>query len=120
VLKKQLVSFVLIGILNTLVGYLLYALFIFIGFNYFLSVLFATILGVLFNFRTIGKFVFNSDDNKKIIKFVFTYVLVFCINILIIKIFSKFGYNNYILGLIAIVPCSIVSFLLNKYFVFGS
>ena len=117
-LKKQVVSFILIGILNTIVGYSLYALFIYFGFNYMLSVLFATILGVLFNFKTIGKFVFNNSSNTKILKFFLVYGAVFIVNISVIKLFKIYNFNDYIAGLVAVFPASIVSFVLNKYYVF--
>jgi len=118
VLKKQILNFILIGIVNTIFGYALYALFIYLGLNYILSVLFSTILGILFNFKTIGKFVFSSNNNKLIIKFFFVYVIVFLINILAITYLKELGLNDYISGFIALIPASVISFVLNKYLVF--
>jgi len=118
VLKKQIFSFILVGILNTLVGYVLYALFIYAGLEYILSVLFATILGVIFNYKTIGKFVFDSKSKNSAIKFILVYVIVFIVNISVIKIFKIYGYNNYVAGFFAIIPASVVSFVLNKFYVF--
>jgi len=118
VLKKQVISFILVGILNTIVGYSLYAFFIFLGFNYLLSVLFATILGIIFNFKTIGKLVFNNSNKKLFFKFIITYIIVFFINVFFIKIFRSYGLNDYLAGFLAILPCAIISFMLNKYYVF--
>ena len=117
-LKKQIVSFIIVGLFNTLFGYSVYAIFIFFGFNYIISVFFATVLGVLFNFKTIGKFVFESKDNHSIFKFLFVYCIVFVVNIAVIKILKNFDLNDYASGLFAIIPASITSFVLNKYFVF--
>lgn len=117
-LKKQIINFIIVGIFNTIFGYSIYALFIFLGFSYIIAVLFATLLGILFNFRTIGKYVFNSSNNG-FFKFALVYAIVFIINIVVIKILKDFGLNDYISGLLAIVPASIISFILNKYFVFG-
>jgi putative flippase GtrA len=118
VLKKQIVNFILVGVINTVVGYGLYALLLFVGFHYILAVFFATVLGVLFNFKTIGKYVFNSIDNKLIIKFFGVYSLVFIVNIVLIKIFKDFGFDEYLAGLIATFPSAIISFVFNKYYVF--
>jgi putative flippase GtrA len=118
VLKKQIINFILIGIVNTLVGFSLYALFIFIGIKYIGAVLLATILGVLFNYITIGKFVFNTQDNTSIIKFSLVYTIVFFINIIVIKVFKAYNFNDYIAGFFALIPASIISFALNKYYVF--
>lgn len=117
-LKNQIVNFIFVGLLNTVVGYSLYALFIYLGFEYILSVLFATILGVIFNYKTIGKFVFESKNRYSALKFVLVYTIVFLINVSVIKIFKINGLNDYISGLIAIIPASIVSFVLNKFYVF--
>lgn len=117
-LKKQIFNFILVGILNTLVGYTLYVLFIYLGFEYIISVLFATILGVIFNYKTIGKFVFDEKSKNSVLKFIFVYIIVFIVNISVIKIFKIYGFNDYISGFFAIIPASIVSFLLNKFYVF--
>ena len=117
-LKKQIFNFILVGVLNTIVGYALYALFIYLGFEYILSVLFATILGVMFNYKTIGKFVFESKSKNSAIKFILVYVIVFLVNISVIKVFKMNGFNDYIAGFFAIIPASIVSFVLNKFYVF--
>ncbi len=117
-LKKQIVSFILVGVLNTIVGYALYAFFIFIGFHYILAVVASTILGVLFNFKTISKFVFETHNNRLIVKFFSVYLIVFIVNVALIKLFKVFGYNDYIAGLIALFPCAAISFILNKYYVY--
>ncbi len=117
-LKKQILNFILVGVINTLFGYSLYALFIYIGFNYSLSLLYATVLGVLFNFKTIGKYVFNSKENKTIIKFILVYISIYLINLTLIKLFKSFDFNNYIAGFCAIIPASVLSFVLNKHYVF--
>ena len=117
-LKKQIFNFILVGIVNTIFGYTVYAIFISFGFNYIISIFMATILGILFNFKTIGKYVFYSQKNSLILKFFSVYIIVFFINVLIIKISKTYGYNDYIAGLIALLPSASLSFVLNKYYVF--
>jgi len=117
-LKKQIISFILVGIINTIFGYSIYALFIYLGLNYVLASLFSTIIGIFFNFRTIGNFVFKSKNNRLLFKFFQVYIIVFLVNIAIIKLFKSVGLNDYFSGAIAILFASVVSFLLNKYYVF--
>lgn len=117
-LKKQILNFIGVGIINTLFGYCLYALFIFLGLHYSTAVFFATMLGVLFNFKTIGKFVFHKNDNRLIFKFVGVYTVVFCVNIIVIKVLLWYGMDEYIAGFCALIPSAIVSFVLNKMFVY--
>lgn len=116
--KKQIINFMLVGIINTIFGYSIYALLIFLGLNYILSVFFSTVLGVLFNFKTISKYVFESNNNKLIFKFMFVYFIVFIVNIFLIKVFKIFDINDYFAGFFAIIPVAILSFLLNKFFVY--
>ncbi|WP_084442217.1 GtrA family protein [Termitidicoccus mucosus] len=59
-LNLRLIKFLLVGVLNTLVGYGLFCFFVFTGLHYSFAVLIATILGVLFNFQSTRKLVFND------------------------------------------------------------
>jgi putative flippase GtrA len=117
-LKIQLIKFIFVGVVNTIVGYCFYALFIFLGFDYTYALGIATVLGVIFNFQTIGRLVFKHNNKKLIFKFLLVYVVVFGVNLLLIKGLVWFGLNEYIGGAIAILPASAFSFILNKYFVF--
>lgn len=117
-IKKEFIKFILVGILNTIVGYGLYALFIFIGFNYVFSLLFATILGVLFNFQTIGRIVFKRHHNSLVFRFINVYIVVFFIGIGLIKILKEYGFDDYLAGFIVLFPNSVISFLLNKFYVY--
>lgn len=117
-LTTQLFRFLAVGILNTLFGYSLYALLIYLGLEYTYALLFATIAGVLFNFHTIGRLVFQSRDKRLIGKFFAVYAITFCGNLLLIKLMVRFGLSAYLAGAFAIIPTTILSFLLNKFFVF--
>lgn len=118
-IKRQAVKFLLVGIMNTAFGYSLFALFIYLDLYYPLAVLFSTILGVLFNFKTIGKLVFGSSDNGLIFRFILVYVITYLLNIYFLWLFKKFGFENmYITGFVLLIPLAAVSFLLNKFFVF--
>jgi putative flippase GtrA len=116
--SAQVFRFVLVGLVNTLVGYSLYALFIYIGFGYGYALGMATILGILFNFHSIGKWVFGSNSYSLIIKFIIVYAVVFGLNLLLIECLIRLGFSAYVAGAGAIVPSAVISFILNKYFVF--
>ncbi len=115
----QLKKFIVIGTINTFVYYAIYALLIFAEFDYRISVLFATILGVFFSFRTLGKFVFLDNNINLIYKFVLVYILIFILNISLIQAFEGILLNYYVSGLFAAICCAIPSFVFNKYFVFN-
>lgn len=113
------IRFVLIGILNTAFGVGLYCLFIYWGIPYRIAVLLSTALGVLFNFKTIGTFVFKNTNNRLIFKFIAAYVIIYFINIGFIHLLLEYTkLNEYIAGIIATPIVAIASFILQKYFVF--
>lgn len=117
-LKRQVIRFIAVGVVNTLFGYGIYALLIFLGLDYMYAVLFATVAGVLFNFKTIGHYVFESTDRSLLLKFFMVYGIVYGINVGLIRLFSLWNIDYYTAGFLAIVPCAAVSFILNKRFVF--
>ncbi len=116
---NRLLKFIIVGILNTAFGYSLFALFIFLNMHYSLAVFLSTVLGVLFNFKTIGKLVFDSHDNSSIFRFIAVYVLLYLINISCLWFFKISGFENmYINGFVLLIPLALISFILNKKFVF--
>lgn len=120
-LNKDYVRFVLVGGINTLFGYGLFSLLIYLSFHYTLAVALSTIMGVLFNFFTTGRLVFKNFDANKIFRFIFIYIVLYLINIGSLFILESFGYlNMYVNALVLIIPLSILSFILNKYYVFRS
>ncbi len=115
--KQQIFIFILVGIINTIFGYCCYAAFIYIGIAYPLALLYSTVLGVLFNFKTTGKFVFKNSNNLLIFKFVSVYICTYFFNIILIK-FLSLSFNLYLSGLIAVIPAAMLGFVLNKTLVF--
>jgi putative flippase GtrA len=115
----KFIKFLFVGGLNTIFGYLIYSFFLFIGLNYVLATLLATIAGVLFNFKTTGVLVFKINDNKLLWKFFGVYAVVYALNIFFLSIFNHLNINLYIAGFILLLPMALVSFYLMKRFVFG-
>ena len=112
------VKFVLVGILNTAFGYLVFALLLFLGLHYTLAVILSTIAGVLFNFKTTGTLVFKNHNNKLIFKFVAVYTITTTLGIIILRMAELAHINLYLAGLVSTGICAIISFLLNKNWVF--
>lgn len=118
-IDKKFIRFLFVGVLNTLFGYSIYALFIFIGLHYSLAVFFSTILGILFNFKTIGILVFKNNDNSLIFRFFGVYAINYILNVSALTLLKFSGSDNmYINGLIVVFPLALLSFILNKKFVF--
>ncbi len=118
-IDSQFIRFIFVGVLNTAFGYGVYCLGIWIGLSYWWATLVANVLGVLFNFKTIGVLVFENPNNRLFFRFVLCYVLAYFINVGIIKLFTQFtSLNQYISGFIAIVITALFSFFFQKLIVF--
>jgi len=107
-----------VGGINTLFGYSVYALLLFLNVHYSLAAVVATILGILFNFKTTGRIVFNSRDNRLLVKFVGVYAFLCLVNILVLKLFDGFQVDLYLAGFIMLLPMALFGYFLNKMFVF--
>lgn len=85
---------------------------------YSLALFCATCLGVLFNFQTIGRLVFNQLDRRFFVKFISLYAGLFYINLQAIYYLNIELHNAYASGFIAALPIAMLSFILNKFVVF--
>lgn len=117
-LNTQFVRFLMIGAVNTIFGYSIFALFIFFGLHYALASLLATILGVLFNFKTTGRWVFNNRKSSLLGKFFLVYAIVYGCNVGLLKILDEFSVGMYAAGGVVLLPMALLSYVLNKRFVF--
>lgn len=112
------IKFVLVGIINTMFGYGLFAFLLYCNIHYALASILATIISVLFNFKTTGTLVFKNHDNRLIFKFVSVYCFTTILSIIGLKIAKIFGVNLYFAGLILTGIMAIITFILQKKYVF--
>jgi len=117
-LDNKFVKFLIVGFINTVFGYSVFALFVFFNFHYTIASLLSTILGVLFNFKTIGQLVFNNNNNNLLIKFIGVYTVSYSLNVAFLRIFNIFNINMFIAGAVLVLPMAVISFTLNQKFVF--
>ena len=115
---RRIFLFFLVGGINTLFGYGLYALLLFINLHYALASFLGTVGGVLFNFKTTGTIVFKNRDNKLLFRFVSVYFVTYAVNVGCLRIFALYNANMYIAGLALVMPVALLSYTLLKKFVF--
>lgn len=117
--QRQFWRFLGVGLLNTSFGYICFAFFVYLGLHYALAVGLATSAGILFNFQTTGKMVFNNTRTILIFKFIGVYAFLYVLNIGTIKLLKTFSTNYYLTGFLALIPMTGIAFVLNKYLVFN-
>ena len=124
--EPQFIRFVLVAMLNTAFGLFVNYVFLFIfehllKFNhaYVISNFIATIVSILFNFKTYGILVFKNKDNKLILRFLAVTTFTYLINIGGIALLEHLGSrNNYINLTIMAVPVGLLNYVLNSVFVY--
>lgn len=114
----QFARFLAVGVLNTAFGYGCFALFLWLGLHYSLALLLATVLGILFNFKSTGSLVFRSRDNRLLARFVGAYALVYACNVTAVGLLVKSGLSPQVAGAITLLPMAVLAFVLQKRFVF--
>jgi putative flippase GtrA len=116
---RRFLVFLLVGALNTAVGYGLFAAFIFLGADTTLALSAATTLGVLFNFKSIGRLVFASGNVRLLPRFVGIYAVQFGVNLLALKALERAGASPLLAQLLILPPLAILSFIMMRHFVFA-
>lgn len=117
----QQFRFLFVGGLNTVFGYGIYALLIFLNVNMYLSNLTSTVLGVCHSYLWNRYFTFKSKDKAlgEILRFISVYIISFLISNAVLYIFAKrLGIDKYIVGIINICFTTVISWFGHKYFSF--
>lgn len=117
---KQLPKFGLIGILNTILGYGLFVIFL-NWTNYFNALVFSHIIAVTHSYLWNKFWIFKSDRNplKEFIKFNSVYFLVFVVNaITLFLLVDVFNFDPRVGQLFALPIITIISFTGHKYWSF--
>src|SRR5258707_15707992 len=90
-LKSRPVTFIAIGIVNTIFGYLTFTCLYLVSTDYRLSIVGATIIGVIFNFYTTGRIVFENSANRLIFRFIAGYAISLGANLMLLEVLVRLG-----------------------------
>lgn len=115
---NRFIRFLVVGVLNTVFGYTVFAVFILLGLHYAVAALLSTICGVLFNFQTTGRLVFGSRDNSLLVRFFGVYAITYMLGVLYLRVSTAYQWNILIAAAVMMPPMAILSYTLNRLFVF--
>lgn len=110
--------FLCVGLLNTAVGYGLFALFLWSGLPYPAAIGLATVLGVAFNFQTTGRLVFSGAPLSRLLRFAAVYVVIYLVNVSAVAVLLLWGLSVYVANAFVILPLALLAYLLQRRFVF--
>ena len=112
--------FILVGGLNTAVGYSLFLVALAIMPTTFSALFVANILAILFNFMTTGSLVFGARDSRLLPRFFGVYAVMFVYNSIGLTFLEDMGVRAWVGGLVLLPSSVVISYLLNQRFVFGT
>jgi len=119
ILHGEIPRFILVGILNTFFGYAAFSIIYYVVHHETEALFLSYILGILFNYRTYARYVFNQSEQHVFVHFVLVYVFTFGLNhFLLTTLIDQAGVNAYAAQLMAVTVIAPLLYLLNKRFVF--
>jgi putative flippase GtrA len=116
---REILLYLVVGGINTLFGYGIYALGLWIGLEFRIAAVISQVLGTLFNYGTYGRVVFHARPGWiGITKFVLSYMTLMAINIGLLTLFHSWGASPLLAGVFSGLIMPVLSFLSNKLIVF--
>jgi putative flippase GtrA len=115
-----LIKFLGVGLVNTIFGYSVYLICLSIGINFALAALISTVLGIVFNFFTTSRLVFNSKENSLFFRFLLVYCILYAVTVIGLSVLHLWDVSYEIGGAVMILPNALLAFILNKTLVFSN
>jgi len=117
--RLRWLRFLLVGGVNTLVSYGVYALLLYLGLPYALANLGSLLFGIAFSFRTHSALVFRQAGRGRFPRFLACWALLYGVHTALIGSLVQLGLDAYLAGAAAVLPMALLSYLVQRQFVFG-
>jgi len=119
-LESKVVRFLIVGCLNTLVGFLVFSIVIYFSDgNIGLSLAINIVVGIFFNYLSYGIAVFNSLGIKQFSKFIIAYGFIYMINYAVLRAMLTSSLNIYLAQFINLFYLAPISYFLFSKWVFS-
>lgn len=114
----QFLRFLVVGALNTLFGYSVFAGLVLAGVPPVPALVLTYVVGVIFNFFTTRRFVFSRSARASLARFVAAYAVIYLFNQGLYKAMEAAGAGPLLAQALCLPPVAVFSFLLFKFQVF--
>lgn len=122
-LSNENKKYLIVGCLNSIIGYsAIFTCMYHFDMNPIMSNMIGTAIGLFFSYFLHRAYTFNSQKKKipEVLKFIFSILLSYSLSLIALKIFIELSLNPGISQIFSGGLYIIISFLLNKYFVFNN
>ena len=114
-LDIHFIKFILVGGVNTLFGLLAYIFFLkIVGVDKAVALLATYVVGIIFNFFSIGLGVFKNIKLRFFLPFVGNYIVLYVINYLLLDYLVTMGLSAILGQTILVLPMALMSFAILK------
>jgi len=117
-IKNSFCRFVIVGLLNSIFGFVVFTIFALTSLSTWKVLLISNLIGILFNFFTIGNFVFNEAKISQVPKFLISYLAIYLTYLGLITYLEPIFGNRIIAMGIIVVPIAILTYLIQRFFVY--
>ncbi len=121
ILKKnglQFAKFLLIGLLNTFIGYSIFIALSLMNLGPSSTLFLTYLIAVPINFFTTGKIIFSNNNWLMLLPFIAAYIIIYGINLLLLQLFIYWHYNQIVAQALILPFIAVLSFLIFKKGVF--
>jgi putative flippase GtrA len=108
----RLLRFLAVGLINTAFGYAAFALLVTIGFDDQLALALAFALGVLWNYCTHARLVFDTKGRGRMVPYGFAYAGIYALNAMALKGATTAGLTALVAQALLVLPMAALSFVL--------
>jgi putative flippase GtrA len=118
--RRRMLTFLVVGVLNTVVGYGLFAVLFLTTQSYRVAAVVAYAGGIIFNFFSTGRLVFKSRRVSALLPFVAGYLVILGANLALLEVLVGLGMNALIAQAVSLPLLVVASYLINSRIVFRS
>jgi putative flippase GtrA len=116
--RRRIVRFIVVGALNTAFGYTLFAVLYLLLHAHRVAATLAFAGGVLFNYFSTGRLVFDSSNFRALVPFILGYLVILGLNLLLLEVLVGWGVNALAAQALSLPPLVVASYLINSRLVF--
>jgi putative flippase GtrA len=119
---KQLIKFVIVGVLNTILGYsVIFGCMYLLGMDPVISNVVGYLIGLMLSYTLNRKVTFQSTSKSKseLVRFLVVFLIAYFANLAVLMVLIKVGiFHEVVNQVVAGAVYVFFSFFLNKYYVF--
>jgi len=118
VLRPQFMRYLAVGAANTGFAILVYWAMLWAGLAVSLASLASVVVGILISFTTQSRFVFDNRDPWKLLPYFIVWSILYAFNLGLIWLLMRCGLDAYAAGFLSTPATVLLSYFLQKAFVF--